>query len=148
MKNSHSAAGPQVTVRTRQESVRRGESVILRCEAEGDAPLDLSWRVRDSKIDPNYDVRFVSKLIMRVSRAKAHRPERQTHARADVRAAFRRHRYFRALIREGFGRIASRSSALITESHLTIVTRIANCWPTLDTLSYLERQIVSPPRTM
>ncbi|XP_025163016.1 Down syndrome cell adhesion molecule-like protein Dscam2 isoform X2 [Harpegnathos saltator] len=52
-------AGPQVTVRTRQESVRRGESVILRCEAEGDAPLDLSWRARDSKIDPNYDVRYV-----------------------------------------------------------------------------------------
>ncbi|XP_077264986.1 cell adhesion molecule Dscam2 isoform X2 [Temnothorax americanus] len=51
-------AGPQVIVRTRQESVRRGESVILRCEAEGDAPLDLSWRVRDSKIDPNYDVRY------------------------------------------------------------------------------------------
>ncbi|XP_039305816.1 Down syndrome cell adhesion molecule-like protein Dscam2 isoform X4 [Solenopsis invicta] len=51
-------AGPQVTVRMRQESVRRGESVILRCEAEGDAPLDLSWRVRDSKIDPNYDVRY------------------------------------------------------------------------------------------
>jgi len=61
-------AGPQVTVRTRQESVRRGESVILRCEAEGDAPLDLSWRVRDSKIDPNYDVRFVLELIMRLSR--------------------------------------------------------------------------------
>ncbi|XP_032663877.1 Down syndrome cell adhesion molecule-like protein Dscam2 isoform X7 [Odontomachus brunneus] len=51
-------AGPQVTVRTRQESVRRGESVVLRCEAEGDAPLDLSWRARDSKIDPNYDVRY------------------------------------------------------------------------------------------
>jgi len=48
--------------------VRRGESVILRCEAEGDAPLDLSWRVRDSKIDPNYDVRFVLELIMRLSR--------------------------------------------------------------------------------
>ncbi|XP_012218067.1 cell adhesion molecule Dscam2-like isoform X2 [Linepithema humile] len=52
-------AGPQVTVRTKQESVRRGESVILRCEAEGDAPLELSWRARDSKIDPNYDVRYV-----------------------------------------------------------------------------------------
>jgi len=37
----------------------------LRCEAEGDAPLDLSWRARDSKIDPNYDVRFVLKLIAR-----------------------------------------------------------------------------------
>ncbi|KAH0950048.1 hypothetical protein HN011_002504 [Eciton burchellii] len=51
-------AGPQVTVRTRQESVRRGEGATLRCEAEGDAPLDLSWRARDSKIDPNYDVRY------------------------------------------------------------------------------------------
>lgn len=57
-----------MTVRKRQESVRRGENAVLRCEAEGDAPLDLRWRARDSKIDPNYDVRFVSKLIMRVSR--------------------------------------------------------------------------------
>lgn len=56
-------AGPQVSVKTQQESVRRGESVTLRCEAEGDAPLDLSWRARDSRVDPNYDVRFVSKLI-------------------------------------------------------------------------------------
>ncbi|XP_017766445.1 PREDICTED: Down syndrome cell adhesion molecule-like protein Dscam2 isoform X1 [Eufriesea mexicana] len=51
-------AGPQVSVKTRQESVRRGESVTLRCEAEGDAPLDLSWRARDSRVDPNYDVRY------------------------------------------------------------------------------------------
>ncbi|XP_015601116.1 Down syndrome cell adhesion molecule-like protein Dscam2 isoform X2 [Cephus cinctus] len=51
-------AGPTVRVRTRQESVRRGESVILRCEAEGDAPLDLSWRARGSRIDPTYDVRY------------------------------------------------------------------------------------------
>ncbi|KAI4504193.1 hypothetical protein M0802_000664 [Mischocyttarus mexicanus] len=51
-------AGPQVTIRTKQESVRRGDSVTLRCEAEGDSPLDLSWRVRDSRVDPNYDVRY------------------------------------------------------------------------------------------
>ncbi|XP_043798147.1 Down syndrome cell adhesion molecule-like protein Dscam2 isoform X5 [Apis laboriosa] len=51
-------AGPQVSVKTQQESVRRGESVTLRCEAEGDAPLDLSWRARDSRVDPNYDVRY------------------------------------------------------------------------------------------
>ena len=61
--NSVGTAGPQVSVKTQQESVRRGESVTLRCEAEGDAPLDLSWRARDSRVDPNYDVRFVSKLI-------------------------------------------------------------------------------------
>ncbi|KAG9435295.1 Down syndrome cell adhesion molecule-like protein Dscam2 [Apis mellifera carnica] len=53
-----SIAGPQVSVKTQQESVRRGESVTLRCEAEGDAPLDLSWRARDSRVDPNYDVRY------------------------------------------------------------------------------------------
>ncbi|XP_076760113.1 cell adhesion molecule Dscam2 isoform X3 [Xylocopa sonorina] len=51
-------AGPKVSVKTPQESVRRGESVTLRCEAEGDAPLDLSWRARDSRVDPNYDVRY------------------------------------------------------------------------------------------
>nr|XP_031839913.1 Down syndrome cell adhesion molecule-like protein Dscam2 isoform X3 [Nomia melanderi] len=51
-------AGPQVSVKTEQKSVRRGENVRLRCEAEGDAPLDLSWRARDSRIDPNYDVRY------------------------------------------------------------------------------------------
>ncbi|KOX73570.1 Down syndrome cell adhesion molecule-like protein Dscam2 [Melipona quadrifasciata] len=50
-------AGPQVSVKTQQESVRRGESVTLRCEAEGDAPLDLSWRARDSRVE-NYDVRY------------------------------------------------------------------------------------------
>ncbi|XP_076177347.1 cell adhesion molecule Dscam2 isoform X9 [Ptiloglossa arizonensis] len=51
-------AGPQILVKTREESVRRGESVTLRCEAKGDAPLDLSWRARDSRVDPNYDVRY------------------------------------------------------------------------------------------
>ncbi|XP_048510955.1 Down syndrome cell adhesion molecule-like protein Dscam2 isoform X2 [Athalia rosae] len=51
-------AGPSVTVRTRQESVRRGEAVTLRCEAEGDSPLELSWRARGSRVDPNYDIRY------------------------------------------------------------------------------------------
>ncbi|XP_076641618.1 cell adhesion molecule Dscam2 isoform X1 [Halictus rubicundus] len=51
-------AGPQVLVITEQKSVRRGENVRLRCEAEGDAPLDLSWRARDIRVDRNYDVRY------------------------------------------------------------------------------------------
>ncbi|XP_066603211.1 cell adhesion molecule Dscam2-like isoform X2 [Prorops nasuta] len=51
-------AGPRVSVRSRQETVRRGGSVTLHCEAEGDTPLDLSWRARGSRIDPNYDVRY------------------------------------------------------------------------------------------
>ncbi|XP_046620086.1 Down syndrome cell adhesion molecule-like protein Dscam2 isoform X2 [Neodiprion virginianus] len=51
-------AGPTVTVRTRQESVRRGEAVTLHCETEGDSPLELSWRARGSRVDPNYDIRY------------------------------------------------------------------------------------------
>ncbi|XP_043279367.1 Down syndrome cell adhesion molecule-like protein Dscam2 isoform X3 [Venturia canescens] len=50
--------GPKVEVRTRQESARRGESVTLRCEVEGDAPLDITWRARGGKIEPAYDVRY------------------------------------------------------------------------------------------
>ncbi|XP_033213818.1 Down syndrome cell adhesion molecule-like protein Dscam2 [Belonocnema kinseyi] len=51
-------AGPSVTVRSREESVRRGERVTLRCEAEGDAPLDLSWRTRGSTVGSTYDDRY------------------------------------------------------------------------------------------
>lgn len=51
-----------MTVRSREESVRRGEKVTLRCEAEGDAPLDLGWRTRGSTVGTTYDDRFVSNL--------------------------------------------------------------------------------------
>ncbi|XP_051167558.1 cell adhesion molecule Dscam2-like isoform X4 [Leptopilina boulardi] len=54
-------AGPSVTVRSREESVRRGEKVTLRCEAEGDAPLDLSWRTRGSTVGTTYDDRYTVK---------------------------------------------------------------------------------------
>lgn len=64
----YTLAGPTVTVRTRQESVRRGESVTLRCEAEGDSPLELSWRARGSPVEPNYDIRFVSNPLTYVVR--------------------------------------------------------------------------------
>ncbi|XP_043479175.1 Down syndrome cell adhesion molecule-like protein Dscam2 isoform X3 [Leptopilina heterotoma] len=54
-------AGPSVTVRSTEESVRRGEKVTLRCEAEGDAPLDLSWRTRGNTVGSTYDDRYTVK---------------------------------------------------------------------------------------
>lgn len=45
-------------VRNKQMSVRRGARVTLRCEADGDQPLELSWRLRGQIIDPTYDVRY------------------------------------------------------------------------------------------
>uniref|UniRef100_A0A1B0GIB4 Down syndrome cell adhesion molecule-like protein Dscam2 n=2 Tax=Lutzomyia longipalpis TaxID=7200 RepID=A0A1B0GIB4_LUTLO len=55
--------GPQVTVRNKLLSVRRGEKVTLICEAEGDEPLDISWRFKSHRIDPSYDVRYHIKSI-------------------------------------------------------------------------------------
>lgn len=52
-------AGPRVEIKSRQESVRRGETAVLRCDAEGDAPLDIAWRNRAGRIEPIYDLRFV-----------------------------------------------------------------------------------------
>lgn len=50
--------GPHVTVRNKQVSVRRGDRVTLRCEADGDQPLDVSWRAKGNRIDPAYDIRY------------------------------------------------------------------------------------------
>lgn len=45
-------------VRNKQVSVRRGDPVTLRCEADGDQPLDVSWRAKGNRIDPTYDIRY------------------------------------------------------------------------------------------
>lgn len=50
--------GPSVFVRSRNESVRRGDRVTLHCEAHGDQPLDISWRTHNALIDPVYDIRY------------------------------------------------------------------------------------------
>uniref|UniRef100_A0A1I8PJY9 Down syndrome cell adhesion molecule-like protein Dscam2 n=1 Tax=Stomoxys calcitrans TaxID=35570 RepID=A0A1I8PJY9_STOCA len=50
--------GPTVTVAKKQVTVRRGDRVTLRCEADGDQPLDVSWRARANRIDPSFDVRY------------------------------------------------------------------------------------------
>uniref|UniRef100_A0A1I8NL39 Fibronectin type III n=1 Tax=Musca domestica TaxID=7370 RepID=A0A1I8NL39_MUSDO len=50
--------GPTVTVSKKQVTVRRGDRVTLRCEADGDQPLDVSWRAKANRIDPSFDVRY------------------------------------------------------------------------------------------
>lgn len=51
--------GPHVIVRNKQVSVRRGERVTLRCEADGDKPLDITWRFKNGQIiGKAYDVRY------------------------------------------------------------------------------------------
>ncbi len=51
------AAGPRIRPRPRTETARRGEAVTLRCAADGDPTLDISWRLRGSRIDPAFDGR-------------------------------------------------------------------------------------------
>ncbi|XP_060644681.1 cell adhesion molecule Dscam2-like [Drosophila nasuta] len=50
--------GPSVTVSKKQLSIRRGERITLRCEANGDQPLEISWRSKAIRIDPSYDIRY------------------------------------------------------------------------------------------
>lgn len=50
--------GPTVTVRNKKVSVRRGDRISLRCESDGDQPLEVSWRAKGNRIDPTYDVRY------------------------------------------------------------------------------------------
>lgn len=39
-------------------SVRRNDRISIRCEAEGDQPLNISWQVKGNRIDPTYDIRY------------------------------------------------------------------------------------------
>lgn len=48
-------------MRTKHLEVRRGESVTLVCQADGDQPLQVTWRTKNNKIDPTYDHRYIEK---------------------------------------------------------------------------------------
>lgn len=52
--------GPHVIVRHKQVAVRRGERVTLRCEADGDKPLEITWRAKSGQIigGQAYDARY------------------------------------------------------------------------------------------
>lgn len=52
------AVGPKVRTPQKQVSVRRNDHISIRCEAEGDLPLNISWQVRGNRIDPTYDIRY------------------------------------------------------------------------------------------
>lgn len=55
--------GPKVRTSQNQVSVRRNDHISLRCEIEGDQPLNISWQVRGNHIDPTYDIRYQMKNI-------------------------------------------------------------------------------------
>lgn len=50
-------AGPKFQLRSRQEMARKGESIHMRCEAEGDLPMEIIWKVKGSIINFGYDER-------------------------------------------------------------------------------------------
>lgn len=53
--------GPKVRTHQKQVSVRRSDRIVLRCEAEGDQPLNITWQAKGSRIDPTYDIRYHQK---------------------------------------------------------------------------------------
>ncbi|XP_021922498.1 Down syndrome cell adhesion molecule-like protein Dscam2 isoform X3 [Zootermopsis nevadensis] len=54
-------AGPRFKVRSRQERARKGETVHLRCEADGDQPMDVTWKAKGSPIESDYEMRYTVK---------------------------------------------------------------------------------------
>lgn len=55
------SVGPKVRTHQKQISVRRSDRITLRCEADGDQPLNVSWQARGNRIDPTYDIRYQMK---------------------------------------------------------------------------------------
>lgn len=52
------SVGPKVRTPQKQVSVRRNDHISIRCEADGDLPLNISWQVKGNRIDPTYDIRY------------------------------------------------------------------------------------------
>ncbi|KPU79154.1 uncharacterized protein Dana_GF27026 [Drosophila ananassae] len=50
--------GPSVTVCKQLVTIRKGESVTMRCEATGDHPLNISWRSKANTIDDSLKSQF------------------------------------------------------------------------------------------
>lgn len=51
-----------MTIKKAQVAVRRGDRVTLMCEAEGDQPLNITWKYRGMRIDPKYDIKYHIKI--------------------------------------------------------------------------------------
>lgn len=39
---------------------RKGETVHLRCEADGDQPMDVTWKAKGSRIESDYEMRYLA----------------------------------------------------------------------------------------
>lgn len=46
---------------------RKGETVHLRCEADGDQPMDVTWKAKGSRIESDYEMRYVTLYFLYVS---------------------------------------------------------------------------------
>ncbi|XP_035706801.1 Down syndrome cell adhesion molecule-like protein Dscam2 isoform X3 [Folsomia candida] len=53
-------AAPRIRSRPQKEMVRRGETVRLRCEAEGDEPIRISWVAKGISLNDTKDPRFAT----------------------------------------------------------------------------------------
>lgn len=42
---------------------RKGETVHLRCEADGDQPMDVTWKAKGSRIESDYEMRYLTNGI-------------------------------------------------------------------------------------
>jgi hypothetical protein len=42
---------------------RKGETVHLRCESDGDQPMDITWKVKGIRIESDYEMRYVSFFV-------------------------------------------------------------------------------------
>lgn len=52
-------AAPRIRSRPQKEMVRRGETVRLRCEAEGDEPIRIAWMAKGISLNDTKDARLV-----------------------------------------------------------------------------------------
>jgi hypothetical protein len=51
---------------------RKGETVHLRCEADGDQPMDVTWKVRGIRIESDYEMRYLSFCVLEYSGMSYH----------------------------------------------------------------------------
>ncbi|XP_065347787.1 cell adhesion molecule Dscam2-like isoform X4 [Cloeon dipterum] len=51
-------AAPRFKTQSKSETVRKGATVHLKCDAEGDNPMDIVWKLRSIIVDHTFDSRF------------------------------------------------------------------------------------------
>ncbi|PSN46727.1 Down syndrome cell adhesion molecule-like protein Dscam2, partial [Blattella germanica] len=56
-------AGPRFKLPPQEEIAHKGETVSLSCEAEGDQPMDVTWKAKGKRVDSTSDTRYSVKTI-------------------------------------------------------------------------------------